>query len=130
MILENIDIIMQLKKNDSNFLLSSMLGILHHQRPGFLSYPSSHTVPYLRKNTFPPKEYPELYLYRSVKDRLIKKVRRAFKRIPLLDNKINRVCIMEDAKKSIISGIKLSPVILCPNNLLNRNEFLKSISKN
>jgi hypothetical protein len=27
-------------------LLASMLGILHHQRPGFLSFPSSHLIPY------------------------------------------------------------------------------------
>ena len=25
-----------------DFLLACLLGILHHQRPGFLSYPSSH----------------------------------------------------------------------------------------
>ena len=43
------------------FLLASLLGILHHQRPGFLSFPSSHTVPYLRKKAFPPAKFPELY---------------------------------------------------------------------
>src|SRR6266851_3608514 len=35
------------------FLLAALLGILHHQRPGFLSFPSSHTVPYLRLKAFP-----------------------------------------------------------------------------
>src|SRR5689334_5214771 len=34
-----------LKRRRRWFLLASLMGILHHQRPGFLSYPSSHTVP-------------------------------------------------------------------------------------
>ena len=35
-------------RRNEDFLLSCLLGILHHERPGFLSYPSSHLVPYLR----------------------------------------------------------------------------------
>ena len=62
------------------FLLGSMLGILHHQRPGFLSYPSSHLVPYLRSNRFPRSAYPELYEYRRIEPRLKAKVERALKR--------------------------------------------------
>ena len=42
-----------LTEQKSYFLLACLLGILHHQRPGFLSYPSSHTVPYLRIKNFP-----------------------------------------------------------------------------
>ena len=68
-----------LQKNDSNFLLACILGILHHQRPGFLSFPSSHTVPYLRKKSFPPNDFPQLYQYRSVKGRLIKKAKRVLR---------------------------------------------------
>ena len=64
------------------FLLSSLLGIMHHQRPGFLSFPSSHLVPYLRSNNFPKSTYPELYEYRPVGERLIAKVKRALKRPP------------------------------------------------
>jgi DNA modification methylase len=62
------------------FLASCLCGILHHQRPGFLSYPSSHMVPYLRLNLFPRDEYPEMYFYRSVADRVRKKVKRAYRR--------------------------------------------------
>ena len=40
------------------FLLACLLGILHHQRPGFLSYPSSHLVPYLRNQKFLPRSSP------------------------------------------------------------------------
>src|ERR1700678_1835366 len=42
-----------LRKRRRWFLLASLFGILHHQRPGFLSFPSSHTVPYLRVKSFP-----------------------------------------------------------------------------
>lgn len=74
-----------LKAEEKWFLLACLMGILHHQRPGFLSYPSSHTVPYLRIKKFPPAKYPELYEYRSVYDRLEAKVQRAYKRTPKLN---------------------------------------------
>src|SRR5260370_38347329 len=62
------------------FLLSCLLGILHHQRPGFLSFPSSHLVPYLRRKKFPKSRYPKLYQYRDVESRLAAKVHRAYRR--------------------------------------------------
>lgn len=74
------------------FLLACLMGILHHQRPGFLSFPSSHTVPYLRTAKFPPEQYPRLYEYRSVRDRLEAKVRRAFMRVPTLNYDMRRHC--------------------------------------
>jgi hypothetical protein len=49
-----------------HFLLACLLGILHHQRPGFLSYPSSHLVPYLRDRKFPRPLFPEMYDQRDV----------------------------------------------------------------
>ena len=48
-----------LKDRGDSFLFAALLGILHHQRPGFLSYPSSHTVPYLRHNLFPRRKFPD-----------------------------------------------------------------------
>ena len=62
------------------FLLACLLGILHHQRPGFLSFPSSHLVPYLRDRNFPRAEYPEMYEFREVLPRLEAKIERVFKR--------------------------------------------------
>ncbi len=67
------------KENDT-FLMACLLGILHHQRPGFLSYPSSHLVPYLRSNKFPKQNFPELYEYRPLKPRLIAKIKRLYRR--------------------------------------------------
>jgi hypothetical protein len=62
------------------FLAACVCGILHHQRPGFLSYPASHMVPYLRSVLFPRKDYPELYSYRPLIDRIRRKVKRAYRR--------------------------------------------------
>lgn len=63
-----------------DFLLACLLGILHHQRPGFLSYPSSHLVPYLRNRRFPRAQYPELYEERDVAMRMRAKISRTYRR--------------------------------------------------
>lgn len=60
-----------------DFMLACLLGILHHQRPGFLSYPSSHLVPYLRTKNFPRRTFPEMYAYRDLYSRMRKKIERA-----------------------------------------------------
>ncbi len=67
--------------------MACFLGILHHQRPGFLSYPSSHLVPYLRDKKYPESQYPEMYEYRSLRPRLLAKIKRAFGRISSLPKK-------------------------------------------
>lgn len=66
-------------EQDDPFLLACLLGILHHQRPGFLSYPSSHLVPYLRDRKYPRSQFPEMYEERALAPRLVAKVRRALK---------------------------------------------------
>ena len=58
------------------FVCSCLLGILHHFRPGFLSYPASHLTPYLRTSKYPPAQYPEMYEYRDLASRLLTKVKR------------------------------------------------------
>lgn len=73
------------------FLLACLLGILHHQRPGFLSFPSSHLVPYLRDRSFPKRTCPEMYLERDVLPRLAAKVKRLYRRAPAKMSKGNRV---------------------------------------
>lgn len=75
-----------LREQEDYFLLSCLLGILHHVRPGFLSYPASHLVPYLRKSKYPAEEYPEMYQYRDLRSRLLSKVRRAYRRSILPPN--------------------------------------------
>jgi SAM-dependent methyltransferase len=61
------------------FLMSCLLGIMHHVRPGFLSYPASHLVPYLRVKKYPPEEHPEMYKYRDLRSRIVAKVERAYR---------------------------------------------------
>ena len=69
------------QRSRNEFFFACFLGILHHQRPGFLSYPSSHLVPYLRDKKYPRDQYPQLYDYRELKPRLFAKIKRAYKRI-------------------------------------------------
>jgi len=69
-----------LREREDYFLMACLLGIMHHVRPGFLSYPASHLVPYLRKAKFPPDQYPDMYQYRDLRTRLLAKVKRAYRR--------------------------------------------------
>ena len=98
-----------LRRKRQYFLLGSMLGILHHQRPGFLSYPSSHLVPYLRSSKFPKSEYPELYEYRSVAPRLKAKVKRALKRTP----EASLSALVDSVRLSSAKSINLPDSIDC-----------------
>ena len=68
-----------LKEQEDYFLMACLLGILHHVRPGFLSYPASHLVPYLRTSKYPPEKFPEMYEYRDLRSRLLAKVKRAYR---------------------------------------------------
>lgn len=102
-----------LRNQKKDFLLACLLGILHHQRPGFLSYPSSHTVPYLRNKKFPKNIFPELYKYRPVKERLERKVTRAFKRIPTFNFDSKRSCSLTDALE-FVPPVKIDAIITSP----------------
>jgi hypothetical protein len=102
-----------LKERKSYFLLGCLLGILHHQRPGFLSFPSSHTVPYLRTRRFPRSRFPALYTYRSVRDRLEAKVQRAMRRAPHLDFTLYRNCVSEDAS-SFTPHLAVDTIVTSP----------------
>ena len=75
-----------LRQREDYFLTACLLGILHHVRPGFLSYPASHLVPYLRKTKYPPEEFPKMYSYRDLSSRLLEKVKRAYRRHMLPPN--------------------------------------------
>ncbi|MHC4620313.1 MAG: DNA adenine methylase [Planctomycetota bacterium] len=98
------------------FLLSCLLGILHHWRPGFLSYPSSHTVPYLKDKLYPSWLHADLYEYRDVYSRLLAKLRRAFKRVPSVDRKLIRMVQRADATTAAQSSKlgKVSAIITSP----------------
>jgi hypothetical protein len=65
------------------FLAACLCGILHHVRPGFLSYPASHMTPYLRAAKYPRNEFRNMYEYRDLRSRIIAKVRRMYRRTML-----------------------------------------------
>jgi len=78
-----------LKEKKDYFLTACLLGILHHVRPGFLSYPASHLVPYLRASKYPRDKHPEMYAYRDLRSRLLAKVQRAYRR-PMISGNWNQ----------------------------------------
>lgn len=89
-----------------DFLLACLLGILHHQRPGFLSYPSSHLVPYLRDRKYPQRAFPEMYEERDVFVRLQAKVRRTYRRSPGAYTESRRVFDIDAREFPRVRGIK------------------------
>ncbi len=103
-----------LRYNKEWFFLSCLLGILHHQRPGFLSYPSSHGAPYLRTNKYPKEDYPDMYEYREVFPRLEAKIARVYKKIPRLDYSIEREVYKKDATKMKMIGKLVETIITSP----------------
>jgi hypothetical protein len=78
------------RRPGNEFLMACFLGILHHQRPGFLSYPSSHLIPYLRGSKYPRVDFPEMYSYRELRPRLLAKVERSFKRFVMPKTRGNK----------------------------------------
>lgn len=104
------------KSSEDYFSLSCLLGILHHVRPGFLSYPASHLVPYLRTSKYPPEQYPEMYQYRDLRSRLMAKIKRAYRRQLLpqeWDKKMHKV-FMENAMSLPIESERVDAIISSP----------------
>jgi D12 class N6 adenine-specific DNA methyltransferase len=89
-----------LQQDNQWFLLANLLGILHHQRPGFLSFPASHLVPYLRATKFPSARFPHLYKYRDVARRLSRKLDRTYRRHRPFCEDLPRVFTQRDVRRS------------------------------
>lgn len=109
-----------LKADNEHFLHACLLGILHHQRPGFLSYPASNLVPYLRTNKFPKSEYPEMYSYREISPRLKSKLERVYKRFPDFNYSLMRECYLKSATDFKDKEVEIDSIITSPpymNNL-------------
>ena len=102
------------QQNNDSFLMSCLLGILHHQRPGFLSYPSSHLVPYLRSNKFPKKDFPELYTYRPLKPRLIAKILRVYRRPAIIESSLSSDCRLADVRDFQLKPCCVDAIITSP----------------
>ena len=103
-----------LKRFQEWFLLSCLMGILHHQRPSFLSYPASHGAPYLRTTKYPREEFPEMYEYRNVYEKLSQKINRVYKNFPTLDFARVREVHNKDSSRMHLSDIPSGTIITSP----------------
>ncbi len=103
-----------LRRREEYFLLSCLLGILHHVRPGFLSYPASHLVPYLRIKKYPRKEFPEMYGYRPLAPRLFAKISRAYRRFQLLKSSLRSLVLQENATSLSLKSNSVDAVVSSP----------------
>lgn len=103
-----------LRRRREYFLLSCLLGILHHVRPGFLSYPASHLVPYLRVKKYPPETFPDMYRYRPVRPRLLAKIARAYRRFSPPKPGLMRVVLRENAMSLPCESNSVDAIISSP----------------
>ena len=95
------------------FQLGCLMGILHHQRPGFLSYPASHLVPYLRDKKFPRENFPEYYDYRNTCERIELKINRILKDpLPLRETSFK--IMQKSAKQKYLPDNSIDAVITSP----------------
>jgi len=105
-----------LKERQNYFLMACLLGILHHVRPGFLSYPASHLTPYLRLKKYPPEEFPKMYSYRDLRSRLIAKVIRAYRRTGFtqLRNQVTWQVLQENTMNLSLLSNSIDAIISSP----------------
>lgn len=95
------------------FTAGCLLGILHHQRSGFLSYPASHLVPYLRDRLYPRDQYPKAYEYRDPMPRLRAKIKRVLRSPPPPLTTRFRV-LQESALRKYLPDASVDVVITSP----------------
>jgi len=103
-----------LRQRGEYFFQACILGILHHVRPGFLSYPASHLVPYLRTKLYPPEKFPQMYAYRDLKSRFLAKVRRAYRRYSPPDTRLHWRVLQENAMHLSIPGGSVDAIVSSP----------------
>ncbi|MFH1560100.1 MAG: DNA methyltransferase [Chloroflexota bacterium] len=105
-----------LKERQNFFLMACLLGILHHVRPGFLSYPASHLTPYLRPKMYPQDKFPKMYSYRDLRSRLLSKVERAYRRLHFthLQEQISWKVISENTMHLSLADDSVDAVITSP----------------
>lgn len=103
-----------LRAKNESFLFGCFLNLLHHQRPGFLSFPAAHVTPHLRPSLFPSDEFPELYEYREVLPRLKKKVDRTLKFESGLVRDASRAAHIADAASKRLAGIEVDCIVTSP----------------
>ena len=103
-------------------MLACLLSILHHERPGFLSKPSSHLVPYLRDRKYPKHLYPEMYEARDVFKRLDAKIGRAYKR-PIESHSLKHKVYEVDAR--VFPRIRRINAVITSPPYMNELDYIR-----
>lgn len=103
-----------LQNNKEWYLLSCLMGILHHQRPGFLSFPCSHGAPYLRDKKYSRELYPEMYEYRNVFIRLKGKIKRSLKGYEQMDYSLKREIYLQNSFSVLPGEPRINTIITSP----------------
>lgn len=103
-----------LRLRRDHFLFGCFLNLLHHQRPGFLSFPAAHVTPHLRPSLFPRDTFPDLYEYRAVLPRLRKKVHRTLRHGVPFSSDVVRVAQIGDAATSRSGSAKIDCIVTSP----------------
>jgi len=104
-----------LLKHRKHFLLSCLLGRLHHRRMSAFSYPASHHTPFLLDRLFPRSQYPDMYEFRPVLPRLLAKVNHAMAHaIPVQYYATNKIVKMGNAMHVPLEDESVDCVITCP----------------
>jgi SAM-dependent methyltransferase len=103
-----------LRSKRENFLFGCFLNLLHHQRPGFLSFPAAHVTPHLRPSLFPKDKFPHLYEYRDVASRLQKKVARTLKHGVPFDDQLQREAVLGDAASRRLLAMDIDCIVTSP----------------
>jgi DNA modification methylase len=97
------------------FLLSCLLGRLHHRRIGAMSYPSGHHTPYLLNELYSRDKFPELYGYRPVQPRLLSKLKHAMAdSIPSTYFDVKKRVVQAKAQNLPLPNNSVDAVITCP----------------
>jgi DNA modification methylase len=110
---QTISLMIHFHKRKQYFAMGCLLGILHHQRPGFLSYPASHVVPYLRDRLYPRHKYPDAYEYRNPIPRLTMKIERVLKFPPFPGDITYRV-LQKSATSKYLRDASIDTIITSP----------------
>jgi len=111
---ETMVLMSELLRRKQFFNAGCLLSILHHQRPGFLSYPASHLVPYLRNRLYPRDQYPEAYEYRASIPRLQAKIKRVLASPPPPPRAQRFRVLKKSALKKYLPDSTMDAVITSP----------------
>ena len=73
-----------------------------------------HAIPYLRNKKFPKTDYPQLYEYRALRPRFLRKIVRCYKRFPFVNPLLHKECYSKDVTTLNLAKNSVDAVITSP----------------